>query len=443
MGKFAVILIFSLVIALFTYNAIMSNLSSSTLARNIESYNVNQARNIANSAVHAILQKLVDPDDDDFDVSSNSAQYFPSGGLYEWEELKGEYRYHIENQDDTLLIVTSTGEVGENTYSVQVALEIGGGQWKPQFPLALFAEESIEMHASSRIVGHAGTNSTESNAVRLTGMATIDSSLYIGPGGNPDNVVDIPAWRPLNQAIKGGIHNLHQPKDYPMPEFPDFPYLGESQGDITVSGGPQNNLILQPAEFNNLYFDEIKIQNNRTLTLNLGDQNRTIRLGTLNIQQGHLILNGSGTITFYVENEFKIGGSSTLNQNGNASQSMIYYKGTDEIRIEGATKCRSNLFIEDADIVISGSGAVPLETGHIISGGQNVTISGAGYVHSGVIYAPTSHVILGGSGSATTSIVSNTFESSGNARVFYPDSIGDDFPNIDMGESEYVIKSWN
>jgi len=442
-GKYAIILIFTLVIALFTYNATMSDLSRSTLTRNIESYNNNQARNIANSAIQTLLQKIVDPDDNEFDVSSNNVQYFPGDGYYYWEELNGNYRYHIENQDDTLLIVTSTGVVEGGEYSVDVVLDIGGDKWEPQFPLAVFAEKSIEMHASSRVIGHVGTNSTETNAVKLTGVATIDSSLYIGPGGDPDVVVDIPAWRPTEQAIKGGIKNLNQPHNYPMPEFPDFPDLGDSQGDIIVSGGPMNNLVLQPSDFHNQYFDEVKIQNNRTLTLNLGDQDWVIRVGILNIHQGHLILNGTGAITFYIEDEFKIGGSSTLNQNGQNSQSMIYYQGTDGISIAGATKFKSNLFIENADLTITGAGAVPLETGHIISGGQNVTIAGAGSVQSGVIYAPTSHVIMGGSGSATTTIVSDTFESSGNARVYHPGSIGDDFPDIDVGGLEYVIKSWN
>lgn len=446
MGKYAILLVFFLIIALFTYNATMGDLSRSTLTRNVDAYNINQSRNIANSAVQTLLSKIVDPDDSDFDVSSNNSQYFPGDGAayYQWDELNGQYRYHIENQNDTLLIVTSTGEVGGSTYSVHVSLEIGGGTWDPEFPLAVFAEESIEMQGSPRIVGHAGTNSTGENAVKLTGMATIDSSLYIGPGGDPDVVVDIPGWRPTGQAIKGGIKNLNQPHNYPMPEFPDYPDLGGSQGSIIVKGGPMNNLVLQPSDYHNQYFDEIKIQSNRTLTLNLGDQDQVVRVGTLNIQQGHLILTGSGSITFYVEDEFNIGGSSTLNQSGNTSQSMIYYKGTDDISLLGATKFKSNLFIESADLTISGSGAAALETGHIISGGENVTITGAGSVQGGVIYAPTSHVAVGGSGSVTSAIVSNTFEASGNARIYQPGSIGDDFPDLDMpGGSEYVIKSWD
>ena len=445
MGKYVLILAFFLIIAYYAYNSSMNELSSSSYVRNIEAYNTNQARNVALSAMQALLPKILDPDDTEFDVATGETTSFPdNNGYYHWEELIGKYRYTISNQDDSLLVVTAIGLVGDKSYSVRVNVEMGSEKRRLEFPFAIYSLEGFDLKGSARIVGHIATPSNEDDAVKIHGMAVVDSSVYIGSGGNPGTVVNIPAWRPVNQAVRGEVKNLDKPVNYPLPDFPIFPDFGSDQGDITVSGGAANDKVLQPAEFNNGYFNEIKILSNRTLTLNLGDENRVVRVKKLNIQQGHLIFTGDGSITFYVENNFNIGGSSTLNQHGNPDQSMIYYQGTNPISIQGATKLKSNLYIESADLTVSGSGAVPLEIGHIITGGQNVTISGSGSVHCSVLYAPLAHVLLQGSGSATSAIVAKSFEASGNPRVFYPDSPGSSFPEFNMpGGSHYAIRSWH
>ncbi len=445
MGKYVLILVFFLIIAFYAYNASMNELSSSSYVRNIEAYNTNQARNVALSAIQALLPKILDPDDTEFDVEADETKSFPdNNGYYPWEELKGRYRYIISNLDDSLLVVTAIGSVGDKSYSVRVNVEVGDEQWKPDFPFAIYSLEGFELKGSARIVGHIATPSNDEDAVKIHGMAVVDSSVYIGSGGNPGSVVDIPAWRPVNQAVKGDIKNLDKPVNYPMPDFPAFPDFGSDQGDITVSGGPANNKVLQPSEFNNLFFNEIKILSNRTLTLNLGNEERVVRVRKLDIQQGHLILTGDGSVIFYVENNFNIGGSSTLNEHGDADQSMIYYGGTNPLTIQGSTKLKSNLFIESADLTISGSGSAPLETGNIITGGQKVTIGGAGSVHCSVLYAPLAHVLFHGSGSATSAIVAKSFEASGNPRVFYPNSPGLSFPNFNgPGGSFSLIRSWD
>lgn len=444
MGKYVLILVFFLIIAFYAYNSSMNELSSSSYVRNIEAYNTNQARNVALSAIQTLLPRILDPNDTEFDVAADETISFPdNNGYYQWEELKGNYRYTISNKDDSLLVVTAMGLVGDKSYSVRVNVEVGNEKWKPEFPFAIYSLEGFDLKGSARIVGNIATPSNDEHAVKIQGMVVVDSSVYIGSGGDPGSVVDIPAWRPVNQAVRGEIKNLDKPPNYPMPDFPAFPDFGGDQGDIIVSGGPANNKVLQPAEFNNLFFNEIKILSNRTLTLNLGDEDRVIRVKKLNIQQGHLILTGDGSVDFYVEDDLNIGGSSTLNQHGNPDQSMIYYQGSNPISILGATKLKSNLFIESADLTVSGAGAVPLETGHIITGGQNVTITGAGSVHCSVLYAPLAHVLLQGSGSATSAIVAKSFEASGNPRVFYPSSPGISFPEFDVpGGSHYAIRSW-
>jgi hypothetical protein len=261
MGKYAILLVLFLIVLLVTYNTTMNDLSLVSLTRNIETYNVNQARNIANSAVKTLLHRIVDLDDDTFYVSPDNMQYFPEHGYYDWEELNGKYRYHIENQHDTLFIITAKGVVYGSEYSVRILLKEEKN--KLVFPLAAFASEELKM-GGGFIKGDVATNAVSKDAVDMSGGATIDSVLYIGVGGDPQTVVK--AWS--DQAVSGGIENLSQPLHYPMPEFPDFPVEGNNQGKLDV----KNKVVLQPNQFDNLYFEEINIGGNKdTLVMNVGD----------------------------------------------------------------------------------------------------------------------------------------------------------------------------
>ena len=445
MGKYILILVFFLIIASTAYNHSITKLNTSSYARNIEAFHINHARNLSMSAMQALLPKIFDADDTEFNVAMNETASFPNNGsYYQWEELKGRYRYEISNQDDSLLVVTSTGFIGGNSYAVTVHIHIGPTRFKPDFPLAVYVEETIELNANARITGHVGTFSTAESAVVIQGNAVIDSSLFIGPGGDPGNVVNKPGHRSLEQVVKGGVKNLNHPPNYPMPDFPDFPEPGSDQGDIILGGGPPVTIVLEPEDFNNLYFGKITIGNNQSLTFNLGDTDRVIRLSELNIAGGNLILTGDGSISFYIENNFSVGGNSRFNQHGDADRSIIYYKGSDPVVIPAASKLRSSLFIKNADLTISGSGSVSTQTGHIITGGKNVTISSSGSVESPVIYAPRAHVTLSGTGSATCSIVAKSFEAGGSSRVYYPDLTAANFPDLDDPDIiKYTVKSWH
>ncbi len=103
---------------------------------------------------------------------------------------------------------------------------------------------------------------------------------------------------------------------------------------------------------------------------------------------------------------------------------FVYYKGTDALSLAGTTGFRGGLFVETADINLSGTSSIGSGgvAGNIISGGNNITISGNTASLSRVIYAPKAHVYLTGTGVMKGSIVCKTFFSEGGGMVEHPGS---------------------
>ncbi|MDZ7693590.1 MAG: hypothetical protein U5K69_21140 [Balneolaceae bacterium] len=96
-----------------------------------------------------------------------------------------------------------------------------GSEWNPDLPFAVFSRSGIKLSGSASIIGHGGTNAINANAVDLSWATSIDSNLAIGPGGNPDTVVNQSNF--INGNVGLSIGNLPAPLDYPLPKFPEFP----------------------------------------------------------------------------------------------------------------------------------------------------------------------------------------------------------------------------
>jgi hypothetical protein len=113
-------------------------------------------------------------------------------------------------------------------------------------------------------------------------------------------------------------------------------------------------------------YGSINVTNN--LTVDIGDEDRIIRTGSLNVDSGDIILNrtGNGKLILYVENSLAITGDGTINQGGNYNSIIIYYKGS-ELNVGGNTAVVASLYAQTASITISNSAGI---TGHIITGGM-------------------------------------------------------------------------
>ncbi|MEX0648812.1 MAG: hypothetical protein WEA56_12460 [Balneolaceae bacterium] len=439
MGKYAIIFVFTLIFALITYSHGLRNVLFTSQAQAVYGYSLTQAQNIAQSTAMIVVNRIRE-DDNSVIPPPDQVFHIPAGGnIYQsWEGMGGEFKIRVQNQGDSLLTIQSEGRFEERDYLVTVMLDKSDPLWDANLTHAVFAGSSVIMSGSSQIIGDVGTNAVTANAVTFSGNPHIDGSLLVGPGGDPDEVLDAPDWKGTNSWVSGGVTNLPQPLEFEIPPFPDFPPQTNPISDIVLTGG--NSTTIPASEITGSYIPEIRIQSDNTLTIDTQGQDIELHIGNLNIQQGHLNFTGGGNVTMNVEDNITVSGSSTANSNGNTADMFINYKGTNSIDFAGATNVNSHFFAETADVSLAGSGGLQ---GHVITGGNNVTISGAAEAISRTIYAPNADVELTGSGSVRGSIVAETFRAVGNSQVYFEADLDSELPEIKLSDGEVAILSWH
>lgn len=437
MGKYAIIIVSILIFAMITYSHGLKNILLSSHLQAVQGYKLTQAQNIAQSTAMVAVNNIR-KDDSNYIPSTDQVLHFPDNDNYEsWGDLNGEYRVEVENSGDSLITVRSEGRLDQTHYLVTVRLNNSNPMWQPNLTHAVFAGSNIDMSGSSEIVGDVGTNAITANSVHFSGSTNITGSLTVGPGGDPDEVLDIPSWRRKNDCVDGGVSSANQLFEFELPPFPEFPPQTNPTNPISLSG--LASTTMSASELKNEYIPEIKITGNNTLTIDTEGNDLELHVGDLNIQQGHLEFTGGGEVTLKIEDNLTVNGSSTLNAPGETEDLLTYYQGSNEINLGGSTTFNADLFAETANITLAGSGGLQ---GDVITGGDNVTISGAADAVSRVIYAPNANVELTGSGKVRGSVVANTFSAIGNSSVIFEGG-NSELPDIQLEEGETSILSWH
>ena len=164
------------------------------------------------------------------------------------------------------------------------------------------------------------TNSTAANGVDLRSGATIDGSVYIGPGGDPDMVVS----KDGNSKITGEIGVLGTPFEMPTVTAPTG--MPASQGDKTYSGGFLTG---------DLHFDTLTIRQNRAVIVS-----GTTRILCDEFAMGNnsdLILAPGATLEMYVHNNADLRNNTSFNAfPGDSSDATIYFLGSGTITVSNS-----------------------------------------------------------------------------------------------------------
>ncbi len=303
----------------------------------------------------------------------------------------------------------------------------GGGQIPPLD--MIFSLGDIELTGSSQIVGNTGTNSVAEDSVVLAWSTVINGLLSIGPGGDPATVIDT---RNYAGNLPQGTAALPSARSYPMPEFPEFPDL-PFQGFMDAGWWPippGGHRISETGTYS-----YINVQNE--LTIDIGDEDLLIRTESLSVTgSGKIKLNktGSGRLILYVDNTFNINGSSTINQNGNYNDVIMYYAGSGNPSIDGSTKYVGSIYAVNSNFTVAGSGGV---TGHIVTGGTTVNVTGNAEANVRAVYAPNAVLTVSGSSRIRGAVVAQSINVLGNSRIFYDDSLNlEFFQLLDWGSGE-------
>ncbi len=321
--------------------------------------------------------------------------------------------FHVGAVDDGLLAGARTAEITAAATAHAEAI-VTVTLVDSYFGAGLFVKERIRLTGSSQIVGTAITNSTSANSVELDWSAIITGDLVIGPGGIATTVLKTPRPNELDN-IGGDVANLPRELEFELPPFPQFPE-GTAKSNIKLSGGASNDRTLRPSDYDGCSFGSIEILHDRRLTFDLQGQARTIRVGNLDIVQGHIVLIGGGSLTFYIDGGITLGGDSTINASGSTDSAHIYYAGGGAINPGGNTRYAGSLYSLSADIVIPGSSGI---MGHIVSGGANISVTGDASALVRVMYAPDAKVLVTGSGKIRGGLVCRELEGTGNIRIVH------------------------
>lgn len=285
----------------------------------------------------------------------------------------------------------------------------------------VFTLEGLYMEGSAVINGSVGTNSIQSGAVYLKWSSTINGGVSVGPGVDSPFVVKTENPNTQN-VIKGTIGNLSEARSYTMPDFPSFPSDLPQRPDFHtpwVSG--EYYEINQDGQYN-----LIEVTSNRRLVIDLNNGTRILRVKNFDISQGHIVFKNkgeNGRLILYVEDRFNIGGSSRFNENGHYNDLYIFFMGSN-LNIDNNTRVVGSLFAKSANLTITNSGGI---TGHMVTGGTNVEVSGAAQANVRVVYAPNARLNVTGSGRIRGAVVAKRIDMSGSGVIDFDDSLDLEF----------------
>ncbi len=429
MGNYAIWLVLGMSLALTTFGDMTRRNLYRAQLESVEAYNANQAKNISQAVIFSVSNQL------------NKEETVTSVNTYqEWPDMGGSYKYSVTETGDTVF-VESWGKVGDISYKQELKLlsQKTSPVWQPNLPYAVFSGNNITLTGSAKVMGHAGTNAVGNGDVNLAWSTSIDSTLLIGPGGNPSTTV----IQASGKNVGLGVGNLPSPGEYELPAFVEYPAKTITRSSV-VTTWPFTNITLSPSDYDGAYFPSITVQSNYTLNIDTGSEDRVLHVGDFNLYQGTVNITGTGTLTLIVEDDLIVSGSSKMNTSSIQERLFTYYGGTDALNFSGSTKFNGSIYAKTADITIGGSGGIQ---GHVITGGNNVTVSGAAVANTRILYAPNAHVQVTGSGSIKGSIVANTFSSSGSGKVQFSTELSSELPELEVedggGFNGYAILSWH
>lgn len=368
------------------------------------------AKSGANAVASAIENSLVKPED----LKGKSSSPTPLS--------IGQFEVEVQQAGEKI-IINSLGKVDNYTRMVMLELSKIKGYF-PSFDYAAFATGKISMTGSPYVRGNIGTNQSSEGSIDFAGgNPSFEGDMYIGPEGDSETTVKKPDWYKLDVDI----HNLPEELEFPLPPYPDFPEdLPYFPGTYTAGWNPSPPHYL----YSSGWYDKIVVESE--LIINIYDDDFIIRANEFTISDaGKVTINkyGSGKLILYISDKFDLSDAGKVNENGNPDNVFLYYSGNQTLNPAGATKFVGNVYVEKADIEISGSGGI---IGNITSGGNKITISGDASAIVRTIYAPNADIIYEGSGKTRGAVIGKNIYMSGGTSIIYDESVKDIDPE-DLG----------
>ena len=217
-------------------------------------------------------------------------------------------------KDDTMTFsVQATGIVGKISRELKSTVKIRWAAPNTVFGYALFANGSIGIGSNAEIHGDSATNTTASGGVLLGNGSKIYGNIFIGPGGNPAQVVQNDGKYYMTGRIKVNNKKIKLLTGVP-------PSGMERRG----------NLIVNDEEIRSINgggrFDKIEV-NSKLIYL---DGDTIIHANSIYVQDNGVVeLRGIGRLSVYADDMLDIGSKAVINGEGQPDELFVYTLGTD------------------------------------------------------------------------------------------------------------------
>ncbi|MCQ6278273.1 PilX N-terminal domain-containing pilus assembly protein [Bacillus sp. EB600] len=273
--------------------------------------------------------------------------------------------------------ITSTGKINNRSRTVTKVFHV---TWKPKSVVTIpastvmFFYGSITLHNVS-VTGSLGTNllSGDSN-VKLTGVNTNNTSIN---------------------------YNLKTPT-----YLPPFPLFSISSTPDILSA--DTTLTMN----RNMSFNNLTVNAGTTLTINVGNVNRSIAVNNL-ICNGTIKIVGTGKLSIYVKS-LSMGSGSIINPDGNIQKLYVFCQGLGSgSSLNNGIIYGSMYATNISSFTINNSNGVQ---GHLITDATSINLNGSAIPDPKMIYAPYANVNL--NATMQGSIIANSISSSGNNNTY-------------------------
>jgi hypothetical protein len=214
-----------------------------------------------------------------------------------------------------------------------------------------------------------GTLSTEDGAIDIYNGSTVDADVYVGPDGNPLEVVDLHG----DDSVGGEIFVM--PLELDLPAI-DPPAYVASKGAMSPSG----NFTLTSADSGK--YSSINVKNGKTLTI-------------------------GGDLTLYVTGDIDLGNGAKIEVEDTASLSLYFDGDFDASNAAGI----SNSSHIPSKVKLFGTGS-----------GQKFDLKNSGALY-GVVYAPDADMTIHNKTDIYGSFIVGDFELKNGGSVYYDNAL--------------------
>jgi len=302
------------------------------------------------------------------------------------------YSYTVTGDMSSGYVIESSGKSGVGEKAVLCSLSLQG-----PLDFAVFSNSQMVLRNSAEIDWYnyddedenlkVGTNSIEAGAVELKNSIKIHGDVVVGPGGDPDTVI--------NQGnaitIEGDTYAASKEKRLPSPAVPAW--LEEM-----FSGGTINNneTITTSGKY-----DSIQLGNSKEIQI-------------------------EGDVSLYITGDISLGNSCKITVNDDGSSSLVIYlsgqfEGKNSSELNNGTKNPRKLKIYGMDSC------------------TNMQFKNSSTTY-GVIYAPKADIVFHNSIDLYGAIACKSLDLKNSAKIYYDASLRDASIN-DVGTC-FVVKQW-